>query len=210
MLFLQNDNQRGLRQRWELIQEGLLKTIMSCQQLETAVLSYNSKYSKSWDFTTLRILFNEILSEEETDNFFTTLLPQIIQLALQLPTLLTTPVPLLVQHRNHTLSFSQLQIASLLANAFLCTFPRRNTAKRQSEFATYPDINFNRYVKLKYIFILGFSWVSNLSPFRGIGWEYVDTCIHISNGPLWFVNGIALPQTIPCTTMRCIIPISLK
>jgi hypothetical protein len=27
----------------------------------------------------------------------------------------------------------------------LCTFPRRNTAKRQSEYARYPDINFNRW-----------------------------------------------------------------
>ncbi|KAJ9596673.1 hypothetical protein L9F63_012277, partial [Diploptera punctata] len=142
---VQEDNDRsGLRQRWELIQGGLLKTMLSCQQLETAILSYNSKYSEFWDFSILRMLFNELFTEEETDNFFTTLLPRIVQLALQLPTLITAPVPLLVQHHNHTLSFSQLQIASLLANAFLCTFPRRNTAKRHSEYATYPDINFNR------------------------------------------------------------------
>ncbi|XP_023719599.1 poly(ADP-ribose) glycohydrolase isoform X2 [Cryptotermes secundus] len=136
--------QSQLRQRWELVQEALLKTIMSCQQLEAVILSYNSKYSERWDFLVLQLLFTEVFSEDETSNFFSTLLPQIIQLALQLPTLLTAPVPLLVQHRNHTLSFSQLQIASLLANAFLCTFPRRNTAKRQSEYARYPDINFNR------------------------------------------------------------------
>nr|CAD7197666.1 unnamed protein product [Timema douglasi] len=73
-----------------------------------------------------------------------TLLPQIIGLALQLPSLVTGPIPLLVQHRNQSVSLTQLQVASLLANAFLCTFPRRNTAKRFSEYYKYPDINFNR------------------------------------------------------------------
>lgn len=133
-----------LRQRWELVQEALLKTIMSSQQLEAVILSYNSKYSERWDFSVLHLLFTEVFSEDETSNFFSTLFPQIVQLALQLPSVLTAPIPLLVQHCNHMLSFSQLQIASLLANAFLCTFPRRNTAKRQSEYARYPDINFNR------------------------------------------------------------------
>jgi poly(ADP-ribose) glycohydrolase len=117
---------------------------VSSQQLETVILSYNSKYSERWDFAVLHLLFTEVFSEDETNNFFSTLLPQIVQLALQLPVLLTAPVPLLVQHRNHMLSFSQLQVASLLANAFLCTFPRRNTTKRQSEYARYPDISFSR------------------------------------------------------------------
>jgi len=126
------------------VQEALLTTIVSSQQLETAILSYNSKYSNRWNFSVLRLLFTEVFSEEETNSFFSTLLPQIVRLALQLPTLLTAPIPLLVQHRSRMLSFSQLQVASLLANAFLCTFPRRNTAKWQSEYAHYPDINFNR------------------------------------------------------------------
>lgn len=39
---------------------------------------------------------------------------------------------------------SQEQAACILANAFLCTFPRRNTTKRDAEFANYPEINFNR------------------------------------------------------------------
>jgi Poly (ADP-ribose) glycohydrolase (PARG). len=126
------------------VQEALLKTVVSSQQLETVILSYNSKYSNRWDFSVLHLFFTEVFSEEETNSFFSTLLPQIVRLALQLPTLLTAPIPLLGQHRNHMLSFSQLQVASLLANAFLCTFPRRNTAKWQSEYARYPDINFNR------------------------------------------------------------------
>ena len=46
---------------------------------------------------------------------------------------------------------SQEQIASLLANAFFCTFPRRN-AKMKSEYSSYPDINFNRYVFREHLF----------------------------------------------------------
>lgn len=39
---------------------------------------------------------------------------------------------------------TQQQIACLMANAFLCTFPRRNTQKMNSEYKHFPDINFNR------------------------------------------------------------------
>jgi poly(ADP-ribose) glycohydrolase len=140
---IQDGEHSQLQQRWELVQEALLKTIVSSQQLEAAILSYSS-YSSHWNFAVLHLLFTEVFSEEETNNFFSTLLPQIVRLALQLPALLTAPIPLLGQHRCHMLSFSQLQVASLLANAFLCTFPRRNAAKRHSEYAHYPDINFSR------------------------------------------------------------------
>lgn len=58
---------------------------------------------------------------------------------------LNQPIPLLKQKMNHSITMSQEQIASLLANAFFCTFPRRN-AKMKSEYSSYPDINFNRYV----------------------------------------------------------------
>ncbi len=48
-----------------------------------------------------------------------------------------------VLSRSNT--FSQSQIASMLANAFFCTYPRRNSqARRNSEYSNYPDINFNR------------------------------------------------------------------
>lgn len=80
----------------------------------------------------------QILSEDESQYFFNDLLPKIIQLALQLPELIPTPIPLLKQGKSHSISLSQLQIACLLANAFLCTFPWRK------EMAEYPGINFNR------------------------------------------------------------------
>ncbi|XP_076640444.1 poly(ADP-ribose) glycohydrolase isoform X2 [Colletes latitarsis] len=132
------------RNRWEIIQESLLQNFVSTQQLESAILSYNHIYAQRWDFAALHHFFSEIVDQEETHIFFTCLLPKMVQLALQLPVLITGPVPLLKRHTNATISLSQLQIASLLANAFFCTFPRRNSTNPQSEHGTYPRINFNR------------------------------------------------------------------
>ena len=42
------------------------------------------------------------------------------------------------------MTMTQRQVAALLANAFFCTFPRRNSQNRNSEFASFPEINFNR------------------------------------------------------------------
>lgn len=84
--------------------------------------------------------------EEEAEIFFASLLPKIIQLALQLPTVVTGAIPLLTRHSNATISLSQQQVSCLLANAFLCTFPRRNSTSPQTEFANYPLINFNKWV----------------------------------------------------------------
>lgn len=105
------------------------------------------------------------MEEEEVSSFFKTLLPKMVHLALQLPVLITGGIPLLKSHSNASISLSQLQVSSLLANAFFCTFPRRNSANPQSEYSTYPHINFNRYnnklilflvLKYKFIFCLFF------------------------------------------------------
>jgi hypothetical protein len=48
--------------------------------------------------------------------------------------------PLLI--RIHNALLLQEQAAVLLANSFLCTFPRRN--KKGGEYANFPDINMNR------------------------------------------------------------------
>ncbi|XP_011636332.1 poly(ADP-ribose) glycohydrolase-like isoform X2 [Pogonomyrmex barbatus] len=140
----QRSGSRNCRNRWEMIQEALLRNILSSQQLEEAILSYNQIYAQRWNFAALHHFFSEVMDSEETTIFFETLMPKIIQLALQLPVLLTGAVPLLKRHTNGSISLSQLQVASLLANAFFCTFPRRNSSNPQSEYATYPYINFNR------------------------------------------------------------------
>lgn len=140
----ETDEEKGLRLRWELVQEALLRSILNSHQLESAILSYNSRYNEKWNFRALHTLFDEVLEKEEADVYFRDVLPGMVSLALQLPELVTGPLPLLRKHKCHTVSLSQLQIGSLLANAFFCTFPRRNSTKRGSEYAAYPDINFNR------------------------------------------------------------------
>uniref|UniRef100_A0A672YG25 poly(ADP-ribose) glycohydrolase n=1 Tax=Sphaeramia orbicularis TaxID=375764 RepID=A0A672YG25_9TELE len=56
--------------------------------------------------------------------------------------ILNGPLPLLKGGMNHSITMSQEQVACLLANAFFCTFPRRNS--RKTEYYNYPDINFFR------------------------------------------------------------------
>ncbi|XP_058799277.1 poly(ADP-ribose) glycohydrolase-like [Phymastichus coffea] len=140
----EKETSNGFRRRWEVIQEALLQSFLSSQQLEAAILSYNHKYADRWDFTALHNFFNKYIDEEEMSMCLGTLVPRIVQLALQLPDLITAPLPLLKRHTNKSISLSQLQVASLLANAFFCTFPRRNSTNPQSEYGSYPYINFNK------------------------------------------------------------------
>lgn len=140
----QDDGSSTLESRWELVQNALLQPIGNSRQLEAAILSYNTKYATSWKFKSLHKLFEEDLEEEESAGFFEYTLPKVIQLALSLPELVPGAIPLLKQGNNKAISLTQQQVASLLANAFLCTFPRRNTQKKKSEYSLFPDINFNR------------------------------------------------------------------
>uniref|UniRef100_A0A8B9LAD4 poly(ADP-ribose) glycohydrolase n=1 Tax=Astyanax mexicanus TaxID=7994 RepID=A0A8B9LAD4_ASTMX len=82
------------------------------------------------------------LEHSEAQHLFDVILPQMITLALSAPKICTQPIPLLKQNMNQSLTMSQEQIACLLANAFFCTFPRRNS--RKSEYSNYPEINFYR------------------------------------------------------------------
>ncbi|XP_067673402.1 poly(ADP-ribose) glycohydrolase-like [Haliotis asinina] len=132
-----------LRQRWGLIEEALSGKINGPFELEDAILTYNQRYSKKWDFSSMKQYFLDYLRREERNDFFSNTLPKMIKLALQLPLLCTTPIPLLKQGKSHSITLSQQQIACLLANAFFCTFPRRNTRQRHSEYSSYPEINFN-------------------------------------------------------------------
>ncbi|XP_077206685.1 poly(ADP-ribose) glycohydrolase [Paroedura picta] len=129
--------------RWELIQTSLLKKFTSSRDLKEAVLRYNVAYAKKWDFTALTDFCDKVLEDAEAQHLFQSILPDMVKLALCLPSICTQPIPLLKQKMNHSITMSQEQTASLLANAFFCTFPRRN-AKMKSEYSSYPDINFNR------------------------------------------------------------------
>ena len=143
----QPDGKSKLVQRWSMVQDALLRDIRTSDDLENAIKSYNSRYKDRWDFAGLRYFIDEVLADEERRHLFSVTLPQLCRLALRLPELLPAPLPLLARHRHRSVTLSQLQVAALLANAFFCTFPRRNAAKRgekPAEYSTYPDINFNR------------------------------------------------------------------
>ncbi|NWT03683.1 PARG glycohydrolase, partial [Mionectes macconnelli] len=129
--------------RWELIQTALLNKFTCSHDLKEAILRYNVAYSKKWDFTALTDFCEKVLEDAEAQHLFQSILPDMVKLALCLPAICTQPIPLLKQKMNHSITMSQEQIASFLANAFFCTFPRRN-AKMKSEYSSYPDINFNR------------------------------------------------------------------
>ncbi|XP_055986388.1 poly(ADP-ribose) glycohydrolase [Sorex fumeus] len=137
------NGERTAGSRWELIQTALLSEFTRPQNLKEAILKYNVAYSKKWDFTALVDFWDKVLEEAEAQHLYQSILPDMVKIALSLPNICTQPIPLLKQKMNHSITMSQQQIASLLANAFFCTFPRRN-AKMKSEYSSYPDINFNR------------------------------------------------------------------
>ncbi|KAM5237111.1 poly(ADP-ribose) glycohydrolase isoform 2-T2 [Ctenodactylus gundi] len=137
------NGERTAGSRWELIQTALLSRFPRPQNLKDAILKYNVAYSKKWDFTALVDFWDKVLEDAEAQHLCQSILPDMVKAALCLPSICTQPIPLLKQKMNHSITMSQDQIASLLANAFFCTFPRRN-AKMKSEYSSYPDINFNR------------------------------------------------------------------
>ncbi|XP_057682985.1 poly(ADP-ribose) glycohydrolase [Corythoichthys intestinalis] len=130
------------KSRWDLIKQTLTKRISSADELKKAILKYCASTAKKWDFTALHLYCTKVLEPAAAEHLFGSLLPKLVQLALKAPELCTKPIPLLKRGTSHSISMSQEQVACLLANAFFCTFPRRNS--RRSEYANYPDINFFR------------------------------------------------------------------
>lgn len=135
---------KSQKERWHLIEKSLLIDFESSYQFETAVKTYNSRYKDIWDFSAFHFLVNQEMTTKEKNEFFNITLPAIINLALRINNIIKCGIPLLKQGMNHSISMSQEQVACLLANAFLCTFPWRNTTKKNSEFSNYPVINFAR------------------------------------------------------------------
>ncbi|CAL1528687.1 unnamed protein product [Lymnaea stagnalis] len=129
----------GTVNRWERIQVALSKNIPGVFELEEVILSYNQHYEKKWNFHSLYEYFDQ-LRDEDKDRFFQETLPEMKRLALKLPIICTESLPILGQYKNMKISITQEQAACLLANAFFCTFPKRNFKARGSKL---PDINFS-------------------------------------------------------------------
>lgn len=77
----------------------------------------------------------EILNDPSIGQLMKNAIPNIVLLAIQLPILLCKPIPLLKANESKTIYFTRKLIASLVANAFFCTFPD------PSKVGT-PDFNF--------------------------------------------------------------------
>ena len=135
--------------RWYLIQSTLAgDTIKNSKELEEAIRSYQSASCRHWDFSGLHAFFRDSLTSSERKKFFKYTLPNIINLALSLPKLFPNGIPMLLSEKEKEITFTQTQLACLLANGFLCTFPSKQgqpikgeTNSRRREY--YQSFNFN-------------------------------------------------------------------
>ncbi|KAI8588065.1 hypothetical protein BDZ88DRAFT_422993 [Geranomyces variabilis] len=126
--------------RWEVVKSVLACPLQSFPDVKDAILAYNPTMRSNWDMSGLG---DYLRNHPSRDSLFSTTIPAIANLALRLPNLLPNPIPLLRAGENKAITLNQLQIACILANAFFCTFPRRNDTRKTSEYASYPSINFS-------------------------------------------------------------------
>lgn len=140
---------KRLVRKWELIRNELKKPISNSLELEEAIRGCNRRQLDNWDFTGMHTFFTDVLESDESRAFFKNVLPRMADLTLRLPYLCTRAIPLLRKGETHSISFTQLQIASLLANAFFCTYPMRNSRSRNAEYSSFPSINFNMLYSAK-------------------------------------------------------------
>uniref|UniRef100_A0A7I4KG98 poly(ADP-ribose) glycohydrolase n=1 Tax=Brugia malayi TaxID=6279 RepID=A0A7I4KG98_BRUMA len=128
--------------RYEIIQiaiSKLLKPLKTYKQIEECIRSY----SRTKRFDALGLLFEKILDEKLRLEYLTTVIPFMAKLALESPSLITQPIPILRRGISGSVTISQHQAASLLAHAFFCTFPSRNTVSND-----LPSVNFYRLFSL--------------------------------------------------------------
>jgi poly(ADP-ribose) glycohydrolase len=112
------------KKRWDVICSALSKTQYDFQSIRSCILSYSAENGDGWNFGTLEMVLDTMMSSKERANFFRIVYPSIKELAKELPLLFPSPVPILGRNRSSSVSFTQRQCACLLANCFLCTFPR--------------------------------------------------------------------------------------
>lgn len=133
--------------RWNVIKKQLdklsKKNKATVNNVKEAILKYNPKYEGQWSFDALEHFVKFHQCNPKTGNYYENLFPKIAALALMLPCFVRKAIPLLQRGHTSSITLSQVQIACLLANAFFCTFPHRNTMSRYSEYGNYPSINFS-------------------------------------------------------------------
>lgn len=116
--------------KWNLIEDILIRFKSACLDGITATTNhhhwlrktislYNSKAADSSNFGVVQNdvgIVNELLRQ----------MPGIIDHAIKLPWRLQTPIPILKRGESRTIYLTRDLACSLLANAFLCTFPEQD------------------------------------------------------------------------------------
>eukprot|EP01107_Rhizomastix_libera_P000378 TRINITY_DN1066_c0_g1_i1.p1 TRINITY_DN1066_c0_g1~~TRINITY_DN1066_c0_g1_i1.p1 ORF type:complete len:790 (+),score=239.65 TRINITY_DN1066_c0_g1_i1:29-2398(+) len=141
--------------RWYLIQSVLSAPIISTQNFEDAVLAY-TPHPEELKFYALHHYFNNVATKEQSESFFMKTLPNIVRLAMRLPELCPSPIDLLPRKKNGFVKLKRIQIACLLANCFLCTFPKQGWHK--SDAIDDADIPHEDVHNLKKSIYPGFSF----------------------------------------------------
>lgn len=120
--------------RWQLIVMQLSENIASLFELIKAIKTYNGDVLQS-QFDVLQDYVRNYLDEQGRSNFYGQLLPAIIRLALELPTLFPRRLRRLSSTHPGVLFLTKHQISCLLANSFLCTF---------TELTDFQTLNFDK------------------------------------------------------------------
>ncbi|CAF1569627.1 unnamed protein product [Rotaria magnacalcarata] len=96
----------------------------------------------NYDTYCLELLITRIYVPEERIHFMSTVLSNICDLALNVNTFCSRSPPLLLAGKNHSVTMSQRQAASLLACAFFSLFPYRSQHEQTREYKNFQDPNF--------------------------------------------------------------------
>ena len=134
----------GVKPRWKLVQSALSRPLLCVEDLEEAILSYNSRFKKAWSFRLLKHFFVEEATIDERVQFFDSTLPKMQKLCLNAESFFPEPPRLLTRESSRSVYMSQKQASILMLMAFFCLYPRRNSSRSSAEYAKYNFINFNQ------------------------------------------------------------------
>ncbi|KAJ3128161.1 hypothetical protein HK098_005061 [Nowakowskiella sp. JEL0407] len=129
--------------RWPIIVSSLTSLLKPDGKIKTPkdLTAAICNYAKISSFSALLHYFHELC--ENTDELMSDVVPKMVKCALKLPKLFVGGViPLLKCGHHSAITLTQEQIASLLCNAFFCTFSHMNRGKVTSSKG-FPLINFS-------------------------------------------------------------------
>ncbi|KAH3757442.1 poly glycohydrolase family protein [Pelomyxa schiedti] len=193
---------------WPFICTLLSQPIGCSHRLEEIIFLLNVQYKAIWDMGGLHEYCINVYEPHACAAHnclcimkgFSLAVGQIASLVCKLPALVTSPISLLRKTMKTSVVLSQLQIASLLANCFFCTFPRRNALTSdtiKTEYSDFPSVNFSTLYqrhaqhKLRFIFHY-FERVPNLQQC-----DVKFTRHHLSTPPDWRQSSTPLGNLVP-------------